>query len=981
MTSERPADSRPPAATPADDWQDDGAYASGAPEHDFAVRRVTLIVLLVAAIVLPCIYVSVMAYNDLKAREAAASDVTMRTVRVAEEHALKVFDLTETLDARIVDLVQDMDDATVRRQESDIHEALNTIGGGYPQVAAVSIFGASGMLLANSLYYPAPYASIANRDDFVGIRDGKVIEHISRLMMGPLKLENIPVFNTGVARRHSDGSFAGMVSIALKSSYFNAFYRNLLGGSATPMTMALARSDGAVIASYPPPPSLAHTDRTATFGNPHNDPRAGVVRVGHDGAGSEIVAYRQVGSYPVYVTCAYRTSAIWHEWYEHLSVLFISMFAPSIALWWVIWLSLKRLKAEEQAWDRWQAEASMRRSIESAYRQSRKMQALGNLVGSVAHDFNNLLMIISSNVQIVRRRGVAQLDMELAAIERALKNGQSLTRQLLGVARKQPLHNETIDVGQWLGTCRELLKTSLGSKSSLVVAIEPGVWPVRIDVAELELAVINLAVNARDAMPAGGRFTVGARNVTLRREDGFPLTGDFVQISLDDTGIGMAPDVLARAFEPLFTTKGQGMGTGLGLPQVFAFCERSGGLATIDSAVGAGTSVRLYLPRARAEDIVVRPPAAVHDGGALTGLHVLLVEDNGEVAAGTEALLTLLGHRVTYAPTADDALRLIEGVAANDAFDLVISDIHMPGRLNGIDLAEAVGKRPDKLPVILVTGLRRGARPHAHRQCTRTVEAVRHCAARRDSAGHSRSARRCAARRPLTCARGASRAWAPLAGRATRSGGLERAHPIGVAVDEALQERTRVVTDDAAFVVDTGRIVLDEHFRLREHLHVEIREHVAQVLLRERRADRARRRAEHRARLARPRVVPPRARAPVERVLQHAGNRAVVFGRDEQQRVGRFDRLFETLRDFRKIRVVILTIERQLADLDELEREIGGRERNHGVRQCAIPRTATQTADDDRNAMRHGFLLPMGRESARLLPSRRQRSVYRQASP
>ncbi|MEN8512170.1 response regulator [Burkholderia sp. RS02] len=704
MTSDRPADSHAPASAPADDWQDDGTYAAGAPEHDFAVRRVTLIVLLVAAIVLPCIYVVVMAYNDLKAREAAASDVTMRTVRVAEEHALKVFDLSETLDARIVDLVQDMDDATVRNRESDIHEALNTIGGGYPQVAAVSIFGASGMLLANSLYYPAPYASIANRDDFAGIRDGKVIEHISRLMMGPLKLENIPVFNTGVARRHSDGSFAGMVSIALKSSYFNAFYRDLLGGASTPMTMALARSDGAVIASYPPPPSLAHTDRTATFGDARNDPRAGVVRVRHDGASSEIVAYRQVGSYPVYVSCAYRTSAIWHEWYEHLSVLFISMFAPSIALWSVIWLSLKRLKAEEEAWDRWQAEASMRRSIESAYRQSRKMQALGNLVGSVAHDFNNLLMIISSNVQIARRRGVQHLDKELGAIERALKNGQSLTRQLLGVARKQPLHNETIDIGQWVGTCRELLKTSLGSKSSLVVAIEPGVWPIRVDVAELELAVINLAVNARDAMATGGRFTVGARNVTLRREDGFPLTGDFVQISLDDTGSGMAPDVLARAFEPLFTTKAQGMGTGLGLPQVFAFCERSGGLATIDSAVGAGTSVRLYLPRARAEDVVVRPQAVVQDASALTGLHVLLVEDNSEVAAGTEALLSLLGHRVTYAPTADDALRLIEGAAANDAFDLVISDIHMPGRLNGIDLAEAVEKRPGKLPVILVTG-------------------------------------------------------------------------------------------------------------------------------------------------------------------------------------------------------------------------------------------------------------------------------------
>ncbi|PRG37485.1 hybrid sensor histidine kinase/response regulator, partial [Burkholderia multivorans] len=382
MTSDRPAEPRTPVTAPADDWQDDGNYASGAPEHDFAVRRITLIVLLVAAIVLPCIYVVVMAYNDLKAREAAASDVTMRTVRVAEEHALKVFDLTETLDARIVDLVQDMKDATVRNEEADIHDALNTIGGGYPQVAAVSIFGASGMLLANSLYYPAPYASIENREDFIGIRDGRVIEHISKLMMGPLKLENIPVFNTGIARRNSDGSFAGMVSIALKSSYFNAFYRDLLGGAKTPMTMALARSDGAVLASYPQLPAATHTDREATFGNPHNDPRAGVVRVHHGGSDSEIVAYRQVGSYPVYVICTYRASAIWREWYEHLSVLFLSMFAPSIALWCVIWLSLKRLKAEERAWERWQAEASMRRSIESAYRQSRKMQALGNLVGS-----------------------------------------------------------------------------------------------------------------------------------------------------------------------------------------------------------------------------------------------------------------------------------------------------------------------------------------------------------------------------------------------------------------------------------------------------------------------------------------------------------------------------------------------------------------------------------------------------------------------
>ncbi|MHA7232923.1 ATP-binding protein, partial [Burkholderia pseudomallei] len=481
------------------------------------------------------------------------------------------------------------------------------------------------------------------------------------------------------------------------------------------MSMALTRTDGAVLASYPPASrgapddAASQADSANPFGGAQGDQHAGIVRVKRDGD-SEIVAYRQVGSYPVFVSCAYRTSAIRHAWYEHLSVLFISMFAPSAALWGVIWLSLKRLRAEEQAWERWQAEASMRRSIESAYRQSRKMETLGNLVGSVAHDFNNLLMIISSNVQIARRRGVQHLDTELAAIERALKNGQSLTRQLLGVARKQPLRSETIDIAHWLASCRELLKTSLGSKSTLAVDTQLDLWPVRVDVAELELAVINLAVNARDAMPQGGRFKISAHNITFRREDGFPLTGDFVQISVEDTGLGMSPEVLARAFEPLFTTKAKGMGTGLGLPQVFAFCERSGGLATIDSEVGAGTSVRLYLPRTTDAVPPVDAPNAADNLAASTpaGLRILLVEDNGEVAAGTEALLELLGHQVTHAPNADDALRMLNAAGAEPGapgtFDLVISDIHMPGTINGIDLAEAIERGDMKLPVILVTG-------------------------------------------------------------------------------------------------------------------------------------------------------------------------------------------------------------------------------------------------------------------------------------
>jgi signal transduction histidine kinase/FixJ family two-component response regulator len=684
-----------------------------APGHDFTVRRRTLIALLIAAIVLPCIYVAAMAYNDLRTREADATDTTLRTVRVAEEHALKVFDMNEALSARVVELVQGLDDSAIRATEPWIHEKLDTIGGGYPQVAAVSFFGRDGDLLASSRYSPPPPVSIAAREDFVGIRAGSAIDQVSRVMVSPWSGET--VFNTGVARHDEAGAFAGLASIALRPAYFSAFYRDLLGAQ-SPMDLGLVRSDGSILAFYPPPRGGATTvtPHTAFVDALARGAEAGVVRMHSQIVDDDVIlAYRRVGSYPVYVSCGYRTAAIWAGWRQHLSVLIMSMFTPSIALWCVIWLSLRRLAAEEEAWERWQAEASMRRSIESAYRQARKMEALGNLVGSVAHDFNNLLMIVSANVQIARRRGAAGLERELSAVERALKSGQSLTRQLLGVARKQPLRNETIFIGRWLPASRELLQASLGAKASLVIDVDEHVWPMLVDVAEFELALINLAVNARDAMPNGGRFTVRARNISFRAGDGFPLDGDFVQVSLEDTGIGMPPDVLARAFEPLYTTKPKGMGTGLGLPQVFAFCERSGGLAAIDSAIGAGTSVHLYLPRelhAPAAQLGPQPRKA--DASPPAGLRVLLVEDNDEVAAGTEALLQMMGHEVVCASDAASALALIEaGHGPVDAgseqaprFDLVISDIHMPGEMNGIDLAEALQTVEPKLPVILVTG-------------------------------------------------------------------------------------------------------------------------------------------------------------------------------------------------------------------------------------------------------------------------------------
>ncbi|SAL50797.1 hybrid sensor histidine kinase/response regulator [Caballeronia humi] len=707
MTSLR---EEPDGGSAAEQWQDEAPFPV-VPEPNFAAQRLTLYALLVAAIVLPFIYVAFTSFFDYRSRVAAATDLATRNARVAEEHALKVFDMNVMLNERAVDLVDGLDDVAIRRDDLTIYKKLKAMGGGYPQVASVSIFGADGTLLATSRAYPTPSVSVADRPDFAGLKGGETLEQVSRVMTGRVAGEQ--VFNTAVTRFKSGGGFGGMVSIALRPSYFNAFYRELIGDQPT-VSLGLSRSDGEVLAWYPPRPpdrmSLApHSPLRAAY---REGTRSGTVEM-RSGLDNEmkIVAFRRVGKYPVYVSSGYPISTIWAEWYRHLTVLAVSLFAPCIVLWGVIGLSLRRLATEEEAWERWRAEASMRRSIESAYRQARKMEALGNLVGNVAHDFNNLLMIVSTNVQIARRRGALGLDRELSAMERALKGGQSLTRQLLGVARKQPLRSETIAPAKWITAARELLRPSLGAKVALNVEVRPDAWPIRVDPAELELALINVAVNARDAMPNGGTFTVLADNITFRHEDGFPLVGEFVQLTLEDTGAGMRSEVLGRAFEPLFTTKPKGMGTGLGLPQVFAFCERAGGLATIDSAVGAGTSVRLYLPRAG----VVNPPSvAVKEEPAARvethGLNVLLVEDNEEVAAGTEALLTMMGHHVTCAFNADAALVLLE--AARDAdppadafpFDVVLSDIHMPGRLNGIDLAEILQTFAPPVPTILVTG-------------------------------------------------------------------------------------------------------------------------------------------------------------------------------------------------------------------------------------------------------------------------------------
>jgi PAS domain S-box-containing protein len=327
--------------------------------------------------------------------------------------------------------------------------------------------------------------------------------------------------------------------------------------------------------------------------------------------------------------------------------------------------------------------------------ESQKLDALGQLTGGVAHDFNNLLMIISGSVHALKK-GVgndAKLLRAVAAIEKASERGAALTSQLLTFARRQSVNPQAIDLAERIDAVRDVLDTGVGSAVTLEFDIDKDVWPVTVDVAEFETALINLVINARDAMSGGGTITIAARNDAFNEE---PNVGEFVAISVEDSGTGIAPDVLRKIFDPFFTTKPIGKGTGLGLSQVHGFAHQAGGTVRVTSELGKGTTVTILLPREHAS------PQSDDIGAVETGQSgtVLLVEDNPDVASVSAAFLEQLGYTVRRAADAEAALREIE----RDGIDFVFSDIVMPGKMDGLGLARRLKEVRPELPILLATG-------------------------------------------------------------------------------------------------------------------------------------------------------------------------------------------------------------------------------------------------------------------------------------
>jgi signal transduction histidine kinase len=374
--------------------------------------------------------------------------------------------------------------------------------------------------------------------------------------------------------------------------------------------------------------------------------------------------------------------------------------------------------------DRVAAEIAARMVVEEAFRQAQKMEAIGQLTGGIAHDFNNILQVIMGNVEALYLRAVEDVNgippdelrrMALAALE-AGRRAASLTHRLLAFARLQPLAPQATDANRLVAGMSDLVRRAIGETIMSETVLAGGLWPVFVDPNQLESAVLNLAVNARDAMPNGGKLTIETANCHLDEAYAAAhaevIPGQYVLIGVSDTGQGMPPDIVARAFEPFFTTKATGQGTGLGLSQVYGFVKQSNGHVKIYSELGQGTSVKLYLPRAVGA-VVALPEAALEPPGATADDAVILVvEDDADVRASSVAMLRKLGYPVLEAADGVTALQMLDG---RPDVALMFSDVGLPGDFNGRQLADEAIRRAPGLKVLFTTGYARNAIVHDRR--------------------------------------------------------------------------------------------------------------------------------------------------------------------------------------------------------------------------------------------------------------------------
>jgi two-component system NtrC family sensor kinase len=670
--------------------------------RDAALRL--LKTMLVASIVIPVALFSYASWINYRDTIAHADEQLTASLNILSEHASKVFQSVDLAVTSVDAIVGDLSDEQIKARQEALHYQLSKLEKALATVDAIFIADRNGRPLVSSAIFPLPpETSVADRDYFQAQAERNAGTYVGAILRSRATKERF----FGVSRRRpaDDGQFTGIIMISVVPKVFTEFYKQLAEDSSA--SFSLARRDGAILARYPVlPGDVTHYGPDSEFiRSIGSQPEHGIVTTSSIDGTQRRIAYRKLGNSDLYVSDGLQTDEIYSRWIRLMASHLIFGIPATLFLFGLVLLTIRRTQA-------FYAEAERRDLAEQALRQSQKMEAVGQLTGGVAHDFNNLLTIIIGNLGIAKR-GVVE-----ARAERALNNAlvgaeraAQLTQRLLAFSRRQPLNPRVLDVNKLIVSISDLLVRTLGENIELESIGAAGLWKVEADASELESTLLNLALNARDAMPEGGKLTIETGNAYL--DEGYceqhagVKPGQYILIAVTDNGGGMSAETIDRAFEPFFTTKEAGKGTGLGLSQVYGFMKQSEGHVKIYSESGEGTTIKLYLPRRDGNEAAhsVDEPVGSERGRAET---ILIVEDDDGVRQYASEILRDLNYQIIEAKDSASALRLLD---ADKKFDLLLTDVVLPGK-NGRELATEVERRRPGTKIIFMTGYSRNAIVH-----------------------------------------------------------------------------------------------------------------------------------------------------------------------------------------------------------------------------------------------------------------------------
>ncbi|WP_374448936.1 ATP-binding protein [Stella sp.] len=674
----------------------------------------------VGTLVLPTLLFALFAWEAWTGAMRQARERLWGTAGLVLEHAVKVFETQELVGAQVAEIIRGLDATAARAAAEGLHLRLRAIQERLPQVEDIWLIdGAARPVVAARTAMVPSDLEVGDRDYFrVHFEQAKAETYVGPVIRGRVRGATFFQMSWRVANA---AGFDGVVVVSVRPAYFQEFYAGI--HAETGFTASLFRADGSVLARFPPP-------RQPLDMLPPSDPFAAAIaeapeggsfrtRSSFDGA-ERIVAYRRLPRYPIYVTAGAAIADVRARWLATTASHLAFGLPVTLSLFAVTLVALARVRRENAALAQLRAESLRREATEAQLRQSQKMDAIGRLTGGVAHDFNNLLTVVTGNLDLVLRRlgdgGDPRVRRGVQGALEGARRAAALTQRLLAFARQQPLDPRPTDANRLVAGMSDLLRRTLGETVEVETVLAGGLWPVFVDAPQLENALLNLAVNARDAMPAGGKLTIETANTHLddayARAHDEVAPGQYVMIAVSDTGIGMPPEVIARAFDPFFTTKPLGEGTGLGLSQVFGFVKQSGGHVKIYSEPGEGTAVKVYLPRhvarsREADDAIAATAAEERELGH--GRSVLVVEDDPGVRRFSVECLSDLGYRVLEAADGASALQLLD---RHPEVALLFTDVVLPHGMNGRRLADEARRRRPDLAVLFTTGYTQNAIVH-----------------------------------------------------------------------------------------------------------------------------------------------------------------------------------------------------------------------------------------------------------------------------